>query len=143
MSATPVYQNLTLDNLEWTQASLNFSPATDGTYFIGFHGHSDDFQGYLLLDDVQLDISTGISDNNIVVNQMQLFPNPAKGSVNIAIENSSIQPYTVKVISITGQVMIEKSMVNGSLSLEGIANGVYFVVTETENGRYIGKLVIK
>lgn len=143
MSTTAIYENLTLDNLEWAQASINFSPATDGTYFVGFHGHSDDFQGYLIIDDVQLDINTGLFENNMASSQMQLYPNPAKSLVNIAIDNSSNQPYIVKVVSIAGQVMIEKSMVNGPLSLEGIAKGVYFVVTDTDNGRYIGKLVVK
>jgi hypothetical protein len=143
MSTTALHQNLTLNNLEWEQATVNFSPSADGAYYIGFHGHSDSFQGYMLLDDVVVDFNTSIIDPTQSSKALQLFPNPAKGFVNINLDNDSQLPYNVKVVSITGQVMIEKSMLNGLLQLDGLANGVYFVVAENSAGRYVGKLVVK
>ncbi len=143
MQTTAIYQNLNLNNLERLEANVNFNVATNGVYFMGFHGHSEDFQGYLLIDNVSVDFNTGITSGESMNGALSLYPNPASNQVNIAIKDNNNLPYNVKVVNATGQVILEKTMANGSVSLNGIACGMYFVVAETTKGRYVGRLVVK
>jgi len=54
MSGTPIFNDNNISNTTWLGGSGTFTPATSGTYYVGFHGHSNANQWTLYVDDVKV-----------------------------------------------------------------------------------------
>ncbi|MBC7525222.1 MAG: T9SS type A sorting domain-containing protein [Flavobacterium sp.] len=66
-------------------------------------------------------------------NGFKLFPNPTNGEVSI---NSMDDAFSLKVIDITGKVLLEKTFsgIENSISISSLSSGVYFFkLTNSEN----------
>lgn len=65
------------------------------------------------------------------VEKLQIFPNPAKSTLNIYYQLGSFQHSTVEIISNTGVILLkeESNFKNGNLNLEisHISSGTYFI----------------
>ena len=71
---------------------------------------------------------------------VSVYPNPATERINI-IFPSSIKKHTTKLISTTGQIMLQTQ--KNSIDVKPFAKGLYIVNIETEAGVVNEKLVIK
>ncbi len=67
---------------------------------------------------------------------INIFPNPAKGIVNI-----SEMAKSVKLFSVSGQLLKEAFMTN-QLNIEGL-KGIYFIQIDSENGKTTRRLIVK
>ena len=70
------------------------------------------------------DVITGIEHTEIELN---LYPNPTLGQVNLTIADSRTQDYSLSLFDATGRLIIQNSQLNGlnSFSMESYAAGVY------------------
>jgi len=70
--------DLIFDSSTYATASVVVTVATDGTYYLGFHGHSDADQFYMCVDDISL---TSVSDPPSAA----ITPSPADSATNVSI----------------------------------------------------------
>lgn len=70
--------DLSFDSSTYATASVVVTVATDGTYYLGFHGHSDADQFYMCVDDISL---TSVSDPPSAA----ITPSPADSATNVSI----------------------------------------------------------
>jgi hypothetical protein len=70
------------------------------------------------------------SDNFAFAKAVSLYPNPAKNLINITGTDSILK---LELINLSGQSIKSLQPLN-SVSLEGIANGMYFIKITTDKG---------
>jgi len=119
-------------------ASQNFSrsltiPATtaDGTYYVLFVA---DYEDYLSesnetnnVQSLQLivDSSSAVNDNFITQN-IQLFPNPTKGKINIKTSNT-LKINKIEIFTLQGQKIENVSIQNQQIDIHHLASGSYLI----------------
>ncbi|MBL7738291.1 MAG: fibronectin type III domain-containing protein [Chitinophagaceae bacterium] len=73
MTAGTLFSNTNIDFNTWTTVNTDFTPASTGVYYIGFHGFSDADKAFLCVDDVSVDVTptcfspTGLNATNITM----------------------------------------------------------------------------
>lgn len=89
----------------------------------------------------------GTSNNssaNVVNDQVNLFPNPAKGSFNVDITAMNVESALVKVMNSNGIVVKEFNAVNTTeVSTEGLVKGIYMVQVTSGNKVANKKVVVE
>lgn len=75
-----------------------------------------------------------------------ISPNPTQGqSVTVSIHYATDEPYTLRVVNALGQIVVQRvvdSLVkSSSFSLSDLPLGIYWVILETETGRYVKKVL--
>ena len=76
--------------------------------------------------------------------QVAVYPSPGNDMVNVLL-NEQVANATLKVYTLTGQLVIEKTKLTGNkfqLNIENLASGTYFVEL-TENGNSSRNKLIK
>lgn len=58
--------------------------------------------------------------------EFQIYPNPASNQVNLAI-SEDLKPETIRIISLAGQVLINKAFDNSSIDISNIPTGIYLL----------------
>jgi len=84
-----------------------------------------------------ISISTLKEDFNIDV---RIFPNPTTSLINIDLDLIKDFPVTIEVFDATGKACKPKDFVNSknyNISLEGLAEGIYFLLLENKNFKNI------
>ena len=85
-------------------------------------------------------LNTGINTTNIT--KLNIYPNPASSRINV----NSNEPGMLKIMSITGKLLLEKELFVGvnSIDIEMLNEGLYIVETLNNSGIVsIGKLAVK
>ena len=93
---------------------------------------------WLIIDDIRVEANNEdpTSIEGAFANDINIFPNPTTGIVNIEAEGLN----KVVVYDVTGRIM--KSVANEStIDISNLEAGVYFFSVETENGSAMKKLV--
>jgi hypothetical protein len=80
--------------------------------------------------------------------QVSVFPNPARGAVSIALPATLARQATdVQVVNALGQTVLRSTLAAGTtartLSLSGVARGVYTLRLQTEQGTVNKRLVVE
>jgi hypothetical protein len=85
---------------------------------------------------------TCIGINEITTDAFQIFPNPAKGELNIS---GSIAPTHVSIYNLTGQLVYEtgQCVANMKISVSSFPSGIYFIKIISENGIVTKKVVVE
>jgi len=87
--------------------------------------------------EVTIDNCVGIDEN--FADKVEIYPNPANNLLNINIHNSTYEQAELKLISIQGKVVYQKSAIINSgdysekINLEKLNNGIY-ILTLISNG---------
>lgn len=94
----------------------------------------------MLIDDVSIDfVATSIAELNTTA--LGLFPNPATDEVRLT--GLSVGPSTsVRLLDATGRVVMNNTLVNGRLSLNGVLPGAYLLHVDQGGVLYQSRLVI-
>ena len=93
--------------------------------------------------------NTGIEAENAEFNSLLVYPNPAENILNISFELKDSRAFTVKLISVTGNVVYYETKDNFSghyvntIDLSELAKGVYFLNLSNETGTINKKVVVK
>lgn len=89
------------------------------------------------------DTATGIRNTEVGTTVFSLHPNPANNLLHISSDKAN-KTAVITLINTTGQtVLTEKMHGTATLSLKGIAPGLYYVVIETADTSETQKLVIQ
>lgn len=94
--------------------------------------------------------TTGIADNEPALAMKPAFPNPSRGITCIPFNINKSMNGSIKLIDITGKVVEtifegtmdagEKNYFVNTINLDA---GVYFITTETNQGRFVQKLMVR
>ncbi len=128
-----------MDNITYQQNISQFTVPATGTYYIGFHAYSDPDKFYIALDDIMIDVSTGI--NTPEISKVAVFPNPAQDIVQV-VSNENIS--SIEVYTISGQLAYTAT-VNSTMhrfDVSSFADGLYFVKTITSGGTSTKQIMI-
>ncbi|MCB9335440.1 MAG: T9SS type A sorting domain-containing protein [Flavobacteriales bacterium] len=130
----------TFNNTAFETATAIFTPATTGSYFIGFHGYSDADMFRMFVDDVTVDMATGINTNNKDV--FAIYPNPTTGILTIKGNTTNSN---VNVTNIHGQSVYRNTVIGNQLTIDlsKEAKGLYLVSISNENGTQIHKVIVQ
>jgi hypothetical protein len=107
--------------------------AANGSYTVtltAINGNCEDVTTFTVNIAVSLDEMPGVSLN--------LVPNPATTTFNVVLNGAILEQVTL----IDGFGRMVKTCTVPSISLDGIANGVYHVLVQTNQGNAIRKLVV-
>ncbi|GGB14312.1 T9SS type A sorting domain-containing protein [Puia dinghuensis] len=84
----------------------------------------------------------------LLVGAARVFPNPAQNYVNVTLAGSATETLVVRLFNQTGQLLQERSVVNGggttvALSVSGYPQGNYLIeVTSADGSKQASKLLI-
>jgi PKD repeat protein len=135
--------------LEWRQATANI-PVTYYTANFRFKFVFTSKGGNnLYIDDINIEISTGIEELNEQVNGLDLFPNPANDALNLQFELAATKQLTFIITDVLGKTLYNsgKAVYNRgpnsfSFNLNGMSNGFYFLKINDGKQELTEKFVI-
>jgi len=91
----------------------------------------------------------GIDDNQPTEEVFSVYPNPANDVINISLTLTQSENTTINILDLTGKVIktIYVGELDGtknlSVSLDGMASGIYFIELVNADGRQVKKFVKK
>jgi hypothetical protein len=74
--------------------------------------------------------------------KFSLYPNPARNILNIK-SNDTIVMKSAQVYDITGRLVIDANLTNGSINVENLVSGTYIVLLKDETGKDYSQKFIK
>ena len=98
--------------------------------------------------DVSYTITVGTEDSKNFEN-LNVFPNPSEGKINLSFNMNDIQQVKVDVVSLTGQVVYSENSDNfkghfeRQLDLTGLSKGVYMLRLTSDKGITNKKIIIR
>jgi hypothetical protein len=136
---TVIHDLGTLNNTSYKQHKSNFQVPADGIYYIGWHVYSAPDMFYLLLDNIKIQVTTGIEKSTQV--NMIIYPNPTQDIVQI-LSDEIIN--TIRVFNTLGQIVysIDANASVYNMNLGFLHDGFYIVEVSTANGTINKQIVI-
>jgi len=85
-----------------------------------------------------------LSSNDTVLGSLKVYPNPAKGIVNIDLAGATLGETTYELFDIQGRKVISKVSSNNieSLNIENLSEGIYMLSIKNGGAKTTKKLVI-
>jgi len=117
-----------LTNTDFMTGSYDFTPTTDGTYYVGIHCYSAADMNNLFVDNFSIDFSVNVEDQ--VASLISVYPNPANNVITVAnAENANIT-----IINMVGAVVssVNNASAHQTIDISTLANGTYFVRVNSE-----------
>ena len=126
----------TFDGEEWYyERVVDLSAYAGHTVYIAFRHHDCYDQMAIALYDVTVTATEGSSENTSHAS-VNIYPNPTNGIMNV--EGNDI--LTIEVIDVTGRMVMSQKGA-GSINMSILPNGVYAILTVTENGSCMQKVM--
>ena len=102
----------------------------------------------VFIDDINIDVAAGVEENSFEKNQLRLFPNPTTGKINRVLPEYAGKIKAVKLFDSKGveaspltPLQWERGTGTASIDISLLSKGLYFIIAETENGVYRGRVV--
>ena len=114
----------------------------------GWYGlTTTDNKGCFASDSVYIYRPEGVNEISDI-NELKIYPNPAKNIVNLEIKLKSKSEVNICIYSINGQIIKEikknvGSVINESIDISKISSGIYYIRVATNESVRFEKLVIK
>ena len=143
--STTLWTSSTVANATWTQITATFTPTTTGTYYIGFHHFTPGAAGAVSLGLDTFNITSVLSNDEFIINNFNIYPNPAKDFVNITSKNNTTIDL-VQVTDVNGRVVKTKEVSgveNMQLTISDLTSGIYFVTVSGDTGSGTTKIVVE
>ena len=121
--------------LAWYEVSL--ADYAGQTVYIDFLHNSDD-DNFIALDDITVlgNGAIATSMNEIVRDEVKLFPNPASLEINIDMSEVKEEIVNWRIVNMLGMICPIDGSISGHsmnrLNIEGLSNGIYFMIIQTE-----------
>ena len=129
-----------VNSLTYLTETLDFTPATTGSYYIGFHNNTPIATGattsnYILVD--TFSIAAPLSNDKFNSDSISIYPNPATDILNV----SGVEGVTSLVINDINGRTIKTVNDASSINVSDLNAGVYFINITTENGNVTKKFM--
>ena len=90
----------------------------------------------------------GINENPLAIYNIQIYPNPTSGIVNLQSEIPGGQNLTIEIMNTGGQLVYNNQVRSSGedmyqINLSGCAKGVYFVKLKLDSETTVGKLILQ
>ena len=90
----------------------------------------------------------GIDENAILSASINLYPNPARGILNLEVKNMDKEDLSVDIVNLNGQVIFSKRFNNtgqlvNKIDVSNYSKGIYFVKVKNANELKVGKIIIQ
>ena len=82
-----------------------------------------------------------LSNENILLSETNIYPNPVSEKLYIASENENIKTFTI--YSITGKLILKEKNFNNAINVSKLSKGIYFIEIDTVEGKVIKKFAKK
>lgn len=106
---------------------------------------AEDALGNVVRDSVVFNIPgivSGLTSSTSIWNVALVYPNPAKGIVNILTSEGSVI-HSITLLDLTGKVVYNQSYDSPQVSLKQLSKGLYFLKLETNKGTFSQRLVLE
>ena len=113
--------------------SCDFDPGT-GTFNLTSVGGSDDIFVMKLSD-----VLNGITENSILLNEINIYPNPSTGQIKIT---SSRYLDELKITNPRGQIIYQAKHIENNFSLQLATSGIYFIQITTDKQTITKKIIV-
>jgi hypothetical protein len=130
---------------QWVRCDSNFKPIAGATNRIYDATEAGDYavivtRGVCVDTSECINISLSSLDENIS-DKLIVYPNPASNFLTIKnIENNEILGLTI--MDVSGKIVLEQTNQNNkNISIEGLENGVYFLLVNTTSGAAVKKFI--
>jgi hypothetical protein len=99
-----------------------------------------DLIGDIVSGEIIISVTEPLSIDDISNKSFKIFPNPTQNFLNI---NSNFLIQSTEIIDVNGRVIQSIFHYNNQiiLNIEDLANGMYYLKVNTENGSYIDKII--
>ena len=91
-------------------------------------------------EDYTINIVSNLSLDDFNQDQFSIYPNPSQNVVNIESKNNLIIE-SVKIVDLSGKLIIEKTQNTNQVDIVNLSNGVYIVEVASEGRIYKKKLI--
>lgn len=128
---SPIISVANATNTTYAEATANnVTVDSDGSYYIAIRATSAADMYYLFIDDITIDISDYIKENE---NNFNIYPNPANDVLTI---NSNTTMNQITIINSLGQVVmnVEPNTDFYQININTLPEGIYTVRITTNNG---------
>ncbi len=124
----------------YVQYTYNLDAYQSQNVYIGINCVSDDQFGFML-DDFKVTTTTTVSTSSLELKALNMYPNPAKNTLNISSDGLLIN--SVLIADLSGKTL--KNITNNfsSISIADLSTGTYMVTINTVNGKKIEKLIVE
>lgn len=61
------------------------------------------------------------------LNQLKVFPNPASGVIRLSFHNDNSKLAEVRLLDLTGRVVLEEKLISNSVNLDALPEGIYLI----------------
>lgn len=100
--------------------------------------------GDILNSGTRFDERTTATDSILPETSLEVLPNPARGFLNIRLQNIESQNNTVSLFDVTGKLVLEQDFnFDERLEVNNLARGMYLMKVQTEAGVATRKVVLK
>ncbi|KMQ61964.1 hypothetical protein ACM40_06490 [Chryseobacterium sp. BLS98] len=127
-----------------TPASVTFTPAVTGVYYLGFNVYtpaSSGSFGIMLFDNLSLtQTNLGTVNTALTKNNINIYPNPATDYLYLRNNNKVTQ---ISICDVTGKTVLSTDKVGDKIDISGLLRGNYFIVLKLTDGTSQSQKFIK
>ncbi|MGB1248821.1 MAG: T9SS type A sorting domain-containing protein, partial [Chitinophagales bacterium] len=106
-------------------------------------------EGYTIMPRFTSDIDIVSAVNNIELENLSIYPNPATDIVNVSFEAEKIEAVTISVFNTLGALVsttvkdLNTGMNNVEINVANLTTGIYFVEIQIEAGKTTQRIAVK
>jgi hypothetical protein len=143
MTLETIYKNEFMRFPTYIKYTKTITPASTGNFTFGFYSYSDPLQWITLIDDIKIELATGIEEN--YYNLFEIYPNPTNGEFILKLDNNQTYDKHITITNLLGQEVYKISTNNqyNFIDLRNIDKGMYIVTINDNNHYSTKKLIIK
>jgi len=135
----------------WISESIDLTPYLGEIINIRFRGITGSgYKSDMALDDIAVIETSGAGyEEKYIDARIHIYPNPANDFLNIDLLMSEANEYEVKIVDPQGKTIIRNSFENTDgktsykMNLNGLANGIYYIVISSDQFIKTEKLIIQ
>ncbi|MBQ2077269.1 MAG: T9SS type A sorting domain-containing protein, partial [Bacteroidales bacterium] len=123
----------------WTRFSYDLSQYAGQTMYLAIMCVSNDVFAFFI-DDIAIGLNASVEDNNI--DNISIYPNPAREIVNITLPEDNAQ---IDIVNVLGQTVksVNTTSANETISLEGMEKGMYFFCIKMQDKTITKKVIVE